>query len=54
MSFIKIISKIAKNSRSRDYDEPLSWLEASNLVLTSYRVSRPLIPLKGYVDFDFL
>lgn len=53
MSFIKIISKIAKNSRSRDYDEPLSWLEASNLVLTSYRVSRPLIPLKGYVDFDF-
>ena len=46
-------SKIEKNSRSRDYDEPLSWLEASNLVLTSYRVSRPLIPLKGYVDFDF-
>lgn len=53
MSFIKIISKIAKNSRSRDYDEPLSWLEASNLVLTSYRVSRPLISLKGYVDFNF-
>ena len=46
-------SKIEKNSRTRDYEEPLSWLEASNLILTSYKVNAPYIPLKGYVDYDF-
>lgn len=46
-------SKIDNNAKSRDYELPLDWLNASNLVLTSYRVSNPLIPLEGYVDRDF-
>ena len=46
-------SKIDRNSRTREYELPLDWLSASNLVLTSYRVSTPQIPLAGYKEEDF-
>lgn len=46
-------TKIDNNSRSRDYELPLDWLEASNLILPSYRVSTPEIPLAGFVQRDF-
>lgn len=46
-------TKIDNNSRSRDYELPLDWLEASNLILPSYRVSSPEIPLAGFVQRDF-
>ena len=46
-------TKIDKNSRFRDYELPLDWLDASNLVLSSYRVSVPEKPLAGFVDNDF-
>ena len=46
-------TKIDSNSRSRDYELPLDWLEASNLILPSYRVSMPEKPLAGFVQHDF-
>ncbi len=45
-------SKIEKNAKRRDYELPLDWLEASHLVQTSFCVSKPDIPLKGFADFS--
>jgi len=39
---------IAKGSRKRDYEEPVDWLIASNLLFQSNKVSTPRLPLKGY------
>lgn len=44
------LSKIDKSFRSRELELPLDWLIESNLVLTSFKVNMPSIPLKGYVD----
>jgi len=46
-------TKIDKNSRARDYELPLDWLEASNLVLPSYKVTTPEKPLAGFALRDF-
>jgi len=43
-------SKIEKNARSREYETPLDWLEASNMVIKSKKVKSPEIPLAGFVD----
>lgn len=45
-------SKIANDARSREYVSPLDWLEASNMVQTSFCVKTPEIPLKAFVDLD--
>lgn len=47
------ISKIDVNSRNRNYETSIDWLEASNIVLTNYRVSNPEIPLEGFVIDGF-
>lgn len=46
-------SKIEKNAKTRDYELPLDWLDASNLILTSYRVSMPDKPLAAFRIDDF-
>ncbi len=46
-------SKIDKNARSRDYELALDWLLESNLILQSFQVSLPTIPLKAYSKDDF-
>ncbi len=43
-------SKVQENAKSRNFESALDWLEASNLVLKSYCVTTPSIPLKGYVE----
>ena len=45
-------SKVEKNGRNRDYELPLDWLEASNMVLVSHKVSIPQKPIAGYVDYN--
>ncbi len=45
-------SKIEKNGRGREYDTPLDWLNASNMILCSYKVSAPEKPLAAFVDYD--
>lgn len=45
-------SKIQSGARSRDYETAIDWLEASNIVIKSYFVSLPEIPLKGFVKND--
>lgn len=46
-------SKIDKDARSRDYELALDWLLESNLILQSFQVSLPTIPLKAYSKDDF-
>ena len=46
-------SKIEKNAKTRDYELSLDWLDASNLILTSYRVSMPDKPLAAFRINDF-
>lgn len=45
-------SKVSKGAKSRDYELPLDWLLASNIVLKSDSITLPEIPLKGFIDVD--
>ena len=45
-------SKIINGAKSREYDTAIDWLEASNMVIKSYLVTLPEIPLKGFVKND--
>lgn len=45
-------SKIDKNAKSRDFESPIDWLIASNLVHKAKCVKIPEIPLEGFVDDD--
>ena len=44
---------VATRSRKRDYEGPVDWLLASNLLFASFKVSTPQIPLKGYEILDY-
>ena len=43
-------SSISSDARAREYQTPLDWLEASNMVLRCKCVKTPQIPLEGFVD----
>ena len=42
-------SKINSSARGREYESAIDWLEASNMINKSSRVTVPEIPLKGFV-----
>ena len=44
--------KLDENARSRDYESALDWLLASGVILESFEVSAPNIPLKGFENRD--
>ena len=41
-------SKINKNAKTRDYENPLDWLISSNMVLRVNSITNPQKPLKGF------
>ena len=45
-------SKIEKNARKRNYETPLDWLMASNLIMKSSKVKTPEIPPRAFIDND--
>lgn len=45
-------SKIDKNARSRDYELPLDWLMASDIVIKTNAISKPDIPPELYKKED--
>jgi len=45
-----IYGQVKKGARAKDYELALSWLIDSGLIYKIERVSKPDIPLKGYVD----
>ncbi len=45
-----IYGQVKKGARAKDYELALSWLIDSGLVYKIDRITKPAIPLKGYVD----
>lgn len=41
---------IAEGARGRDYDGAIEWLQTCGLVHKVYRISKPSLPLKAYID----
>lgn len=45
-----IFTAVRKSARGRDYEEALQWLADAGIVLRSFHISAPKIPLDGYSD----
>ncbi len=43
---------IDDDGRKRKYETPIEWLISAGMVLASYKIKKPEIPLKVYVDED--
>ena len=43
---------IDKDGRKRKYETPIEWLISAGMVLASYKIKKPEIPLKVYIDED--
>ena len=41
---------IDDDGRKRKYETPIEWLISSGMVLSSYKIKKPEIPLKVYID----
>lgn len=41
-------AEISKNARAREYNEIITWLNNAGLVIKSYNISHPKLPLSGY------
>jgi len=41
-----------EEARKRKYETPIEWLVFSGMVLPSYKIKKPEIPLKVYIDAD--
>lgn len=46
-------SKVSSNAKAREYELPLDWLKASNIIADCFQVTLPEIPLKGFIKFDY-
>jgi predicted AAA+ superfamily ATPase len=46
-------ARIRSGARGRDYGSALDWLLSSGMIYRCERVSKPLMPLKGYRDEGF-
>jgi uncharacterized protein len=47
-----IYGQIKKGARAKDFEEAISWLVDAGLVLKAQCVTKPIIPLNAYADFD--
>ncbi len=43
---------IEEEGRKRKYETPIEWLLSSGMILASYKIKKPQIPLKVYIDED--
>lgn len=43
---------IEEDARKRKYETPIEWLVSAGMVLASYKIKKPEIPLKVYIDED--
>ncbi|MEG1288067.1 MAG: AAA family ATPase [Bacilli bacterium] len=44
---------IFTGAKRRDYESAMDWLIASNVILKSFNVTLPEIPLKGFINLDY-
>lgn len=45
-----IFSLISESARSREYEEAMQWLEDAGLILKTYRITTPKIPVEAYME----
>lgn len=45
-----IFTAVRKSARGRDYEDALQWLADAGIILRSFHISTPRIPLGGYMD----
>ncbi len=45
-----IFSTIHESARSREYEEAMQWLEDAGLILKTYRITAPKIPVESYIE----
>ena len=47
-----IYAKIQQGARAREFELAMAWLLDCGLIKQVYRVTKPALPLKGYLDFS--
>jgi predicted AAA+ superfamily ATPase len=47
-----IYSVIKESARAREYESAIQWLVDARLILKSYYISKPSVPLKSYADHE--
>jgi uncharacterized protein len=47
-----IYGQIKKGARAKDFEDAINWLVDAGLVLKAQCVTKPIIPLNAYADFD--
>lgn len=45
-----IFALISESARSREYEEAMQWLEDAGLILKTYRITTPKIPVEAYME----
>ncbi len=45
-----VFSAIKQGARGREYESAIQWLTEAGIILKSYNISAPKLPLSGYVD----
>jgi len=48
-----VFSAIKRSARSREYESALQWLLDAGLIIKVNNISKPLLPLKAYVEKQF-
>lgn len=48
-----IFSVIRKSARGREYEEAIQWLASAGLILKSYKIKTPKLPIRAYIDRTF-
>lgn len=43
--------KIKEGARAKDFEIAIEWLQDCGLIKKVYRITKPLVPLKAYIDF---
>ena len=47
-----LFGKIKEGARARDFEIAIEWLQDCGLITKVYKVSKPAVPFKAYIDFS--
>lgn len=47
-----IYGQLKKGGRAKEFEEAISWLTNAGLLLKCHLISKPVVPLKAYIDYD--
>lgn len=47
-----VYSQLKQGARAKEFEAAINWLTHAGLLLKCHRISKPVIPLKAYADYD--